>query len=303
MASAVTGAPRVALVGFGEVGQRLARDLATGGATAVSAWDIRFPDPDSAPSRAATPDLVRRAASATDAVCDADVIICAVTAGACLEAVRDLARGANPGAYVLDLNSVSPKTKCEAASIVEHAGGRYVEASVMSPIAPCGIGSPILLGGPRAAGFAPLGIALGFTGAQVYSEVTGQAAAAKMCRSVLIKGLEALLTESLVSARRYGVEQTVLDSLGGLMPGTDWSNHSRYMITRALEHGTRRAEEMREVALTVADTGLQPWLSEAIARRQDWCAALGQERDAPTLGALLDALLNHIPDPRGGARC
>jgi hypothetical protein len=113
----------------------------------------------------------------------------------------------------------------------------------------------------------------------------------------MVKGIEALLTESLISARHYGVEQTVLDSLSDLFPVGDWPKLARYMMSRALEHGTRRAEEMREVAQTVADAGLTPLLSSATAQRQDWAAARKSALQAETLPDMLDRLLATRNDP------
>src|SRR5205814_2940164 len=76
-----------------------------------------------------------------------------------------------------------------------------------------------------------------------------------MCRSVIIKGMEALLAESLLTARRHGVEDAVLASLQDLFPVGDWRALARYMISRSLQHGRRRAEEMREAVKTVAEAG------------------------------------------------
>ncbi|HWK49282.1 MAG TPA: DUF1932 domain-containing protein, partial [Steroidobacter sp.] len=195
--------------------------------------------------------------------------------------------------YFLDVNSVSPGVKMETAALIEGSGARYVEAAIMSPISPKGVGSPMLLGGKHAAAFLPLAQRLGFSGAQVFSEEIGRASAAKMCRSVMIKGMEALLTESLLSARHYGVESTVIDSLRSLFPGTDWSMLARYMISRSLIHGRRRAEEMREVAQTVGEAGLEPLMSAACAQRQDWAASFGEVASIDELDALLDAVLSH----------
>jgi len=114
----------------------------------------------------------------------------------------------------------------------------------------------------------------------------------------MIKGVEALLTESLLSARRYGVESTVLESLGNLFPGMDWPTLSAYMISRSLQHGRRRAEEMREVAVTVRDAGIDPHMSLAIASRQDWAATHASAAAIQPLESMLDAILTTIADPR-----
>jgi 3-hydroxyisobutyrate dehydrogenase-like beta-hydroxyacid dehydrogenase len=289
--SSVGVLPPIALIGYGEVGQILAVDLHAAGARDLVIWDRLFPLPSSVPSRAAPSVEARIAASMADAVTGAGLIISAVTAANCVPAAREASGSISPGAVYLDLNSVAPQTKCAAAAAVEAGGGRYVEAAVMSPIAPKRIGSPMLIGGLHAAAFEPLARKLGFTGARVFDSALGRASAAKMCRSVMIKGLEALLTESLLAARRYGVEQAVLESLRDLAPNEDWERTAAYMISRSLKHGRRRAEEMREAARAVADAGVEPLMSLACATRQDWAAARGPQRFPESLPELLDAVL------------
>jgi 3-hydroxyisobutyrate dehydrogenase-like beta-hydroxyacid dehydrogenase len=295
--------PRICLIGFGEVGQVLAADLRERGVQELSAWDVLFADPASIPSRALEGAGVRAAASAAEALAGASVAISAVTAAECIAVARGAAPSLAAGAVFLDLNSVSPATKAEAAAAIGAGGGRYVEAAVMSPIAPKRIASPMLFGGPHAAAFLPLARQLGFAGATVFSELVGRASAAKMCRSVMIKGIEALLSESLLAARRYGVEDTVLESLNGLLPVGDWRSLSRYMISRSLQHGRRRAAEMREAADAVREAGLEPWMSLACAERQDWAAARAGAISEETLDALLDAVLAGVPDPHGAKAC
>lgn len=284
----------ICLLGFGEVGQTLAEDLPS---YHLTAWDVLFADAGSKPSKALSCHGVPRAKSAEEAVAEADLIVSAVTAAQDVTAAKTVAGGLRKGTFFLDFNSASPEMKKRSAEIINGAGGRYVEAAVMAPIGPKRIATPMLLGGPHAEAFLPLGKAAGFTGMSFFSSDYGKASAAKMCRSVMVKGIEALLTESLISARHYGVEETVLASLSDLFPVGDWPKLARYMISRALEHGTRRAEEMREVAQTVSDAGLTPLLSSATAERQDWSAARKSALDAETLPEMLDRLLAMRNDP------
>ncbi|HSD70175.1 MAG TPA: DUF1932 domain-containing protein, partial [Woeseiaceae bacterium] len=261
---------KIGLLGFGEVGETLAADLLSAPDVELAAYDIQFFDARSVPGVAIKRhEAVTAAATATALANDAELIISAVTAAQDVAASRSITPGLMHGAFVLDLNSVSPVTKRECAKIIGDAGGRYIEAAVMSPIAPKRIASPMLLGGPHAEDFLPVAAALGFSGARVVSAEVGQASATKMCRSVIIKGLEALLAESLLAARHYRVENEVLDSLRDLLKSADWTALAQYMIGRSIEHGARRAEEMREVAATVRSTGLDAWMSEACAKHQD----------------------------------
>ena len=115
--------------------------------------------------------------------------------------------------------------------------------------------------------------AIGFE-AQVASEKLGLASATKMCRSVMIKGLEAMVIESFTTARHYGVEDAVLASLKETFPGIDWEKQGAYFFQRVIEHGRRRSEEVREVAETVREAGLEPWSAAGTAERQAWVADL-----------------------------
>jgi 3-hydroxyisobutyrate dehydrogenase-like beta-hydroxyacid dehydrogenase len=290
----MNNAPRLAIIGFGEVGQILGQDLAAVGCPITGVFDLKLDDPDSIPARAATGPF-RPASSAHDAVRGADLVISAVTAEQGLAAARSVAGALEPGALFLDINSVSPGVKHASAEVINASGGRYVEAAVMTPVPPHRLRSPILLGGPHAAAFAEIAGPLGFN-ARVYSEEYGKASAVKMCRSVMIKGMEALITESCLTARRLGVEQDVLASLGETLPVPDWPAFARYMISRSLQHGKRRAEEMREVARTVSEAHLEPLMSASIAERQDIAWKLGEGVDLNAdLYGILDALLAKIP--------
>lgn len=280
---------RVCLLGFGEVGQALAPDLRARGAV-LTAWDLKFPDATSAPSRAAPRLEVLAASDAASAVNDADLVISAVTAAQAGEAARSVAAHLKSRAFYFDLNSCSPAARLKAAETIEAAGGRFVEAAIMSPIEPRTAASPVLLGGAHAVDFLKQAQELGFTGASVFSGKLGAASAAKMCRSVIVKGLEALMLESLLTARNFGVERAVLDSLESLSLD-DWSTQSRYMISRTLIHGRRRAEEMREAARTVAEAGLSPGMSDACAGWQEWASKRTAADSNADLEKLLEALL------------
>jgi 3-hydroxyisobutyrate dehydrogenase-like beta-hydroxyacid dehydrogenase len=284
---------RIALIGFGEVGQILGADLAD--AATLAAYDIAFALPESAPSRAVAACEVRAGVDAADAVRGAELVISAVTAAADIDAARSVAGALDPGALYLDLNSASPGTKQAAAAIIEAAGGRYVEAAVMTPFPPKRVASPMLLGGVHGLEFIARAAPLGFR-ATVISDEIGPASATKMCRSVIIKGLEALLAESLITARHYGVEADVLASLSDLLPIGDWPKLAEYMISRSQIHGARRAEELREVAVTIAESGIEPLMSRAAARRQEWAARLPRP-EAPGLGPMLATIRASFAGP------
>jgi 3-hydroxyisobutyrate dehydrogenase-like beta-hydroxyacid dehydrogenase len=285
---------RICLLGFGEVGQILATDLAARNFE-LSAWDLKFLEPGSAPLRALIRhSKVRAAENVHAAVSSADVVLCAVTAEQTLAAARAAAPSLAPAAYFVDLNSASPGVKQQAARIVHGGAGRYVEAAVMSAFPGKRLTAPIHLGGPHAEVFANIARELGFTNIAPFSTEIGPASAAKMSRSIMVKGLEALLLESMLTARHYGVEQAVLDSLADLLPIADWRGLSRYMISRALLHGRRRAEEMQEACAAVEGALLTPIMSAAIAARQAWAGEFSSLAMHDSLEPLLDALRQQL---------
>jgi 3-hydroxyisobutyrate dehydrogenase-like beta-hydroxyacid dehydrogenase len=264
---------RVALIGYGEVGRILAEDLRAGD-TQVGAFDLKLAGDAGAGMRAhAQRHGVRLADSHVAAVRDAELVISAVTASQAVAVARACAEGLARGAFFLDFNSASPGAKIEAAGIVNAAGARYVEGAVMTSVPPYRIKVPLLLGGPDAQALEPVLNALGFA-ARVHSAKLGVASATKMCRSVMIKGLEAMVIEAFTTARHYGVEDAVLASLKETFPGIDWEKQGAYLFQRVIEHGRRRSEEVREVAVTVREAGLEPWSASGTAERQAWVADL-----------------------------
>lgn len=274
----------LALIGYGEVGRILAEDLRARGVM-VSACDLKLHDgagDAGAALRAHAQQFgVTLAASHADAVRGTELVISAVTASQAVPVAEACVPGLAAGVFFLDLNSASPGAKIRAADVINAAGGRYVEGAVMTSVPPYRSKVPLLLGGPDAAALAPRIGALGFA-PKVHDRRLGVASATKMCRSVVIKGLEAMFIESFTTARHYGVEDAVIASLQETFPGLDWDHQASYFFQRVIEHGRRRAEEVREVAQTVREAGLDPFSAAGTAERQALVADLA---DAGVFGA------------------
>jgi 3-hydroxyisobutyrate dehydrogenase-like beta-hydroxyacid dehydrogenase len=261
---------RVAIVGFGEAGGIIGNDLAARG-VGVSTFDILLHSKDGreAMLAKARESRVQAAESLKDCVCEAELVISAVTASSALHVAKDASGLLRAGQTFLDINSVSPGTKRKMAEQFETAEAHFVEAAVMAPVPPQRLKVAMLLGGAHAA---ELASRLSFIGmnASVASDRIGVASAIKMCRSVVIKGLEALAVESMFAARRYGSENEVLASLAATFPEMGWNGKlPDYLISRVAEHGKRRAAEMREAAQALRDVGIDPLMAEAAAERQE----------------------------------
>jgi 3-hydroxyisobutyrate dehydrogenase-like beta-hydroxyacid dehydrogenase len=282
--------PRLCFIGFGEAGQAFASGLREAGVTTISAWDILFPEPAGERLRRAADTIgVRIGNSNADAVRGADIVISAVTATSSLEAARQSRPNLKPEQFFLDVNSVSPGRKQDTDR--ELAGtARYVDVAVMAPVHPNRHQTPVLLGGPFAQAIEPVlrGLDMKPT---VAGPAIGNAAAIKMVRSVMVKGMEALTLECFLAASRAGVVDQITASLAKSFPGLDWPKVVAYNLERMANHGIRRAAEMEEVADTLRELGVEPHMASATVKRQRQMGEVGKgeaiqratERDGKTL--------------------
>jgi len=286
--------PTIGFIGFGEAGSHIASGLRSEGITDISAYDIEAEHPRV--RRHAEQTNVPLVSSLADLAASSDILFSAVTASSALKAVRLILPFLSSRHIYVDINSVSPALKQEIDVLVRATGALFVEAAVMAPVLPHGHRVPMLLGGSGASifvnAFAPFGMSL-----EIVSETVGAAVAVKMCRSIVVKGLEALLFECVMGARRYGAEDRVFASLQKSFPGVEWKKLADYMVGRVVVHGERRAREMEEVAETLQSSGVNPIMAEATARRQDWSAKLDLRShfgpDGPaTYSEVLDVITN-----------
>jgi 3-hydroxyisobutyrate dehydrogenase-like beta-hydroxyacid dehydrogenase len=269
--------PVISFIGFGEAGQAIASGLREAGVERMAAWDILFPKPEGGQLRqAAAQTLVRCAPSAADAVHGVDIVISAVTAASSVEAAQSVKAHLAGKAFFLDINSVSPGRKQETAKLLGDAA-RYVDVAVLAPIHPARHQTPMLIAGADAGSIAPVLAGLGMR-VNVAGPEIGAAAAIKMVRSVMIKGIEALTLECFLAAARAGVIDEVAASMKNNYPGLDWAKIVPYNLERMANHGERRAAEMKEVADTLRELGVEPLMTTATVKRQREMGQIGAQQ-------------------------
>ena len=133
---------------------------------------------------------------------------------------------------------------------------------------------PILIGSPEASDVAKMLAPYGMNLTDLGPEY-GRAAATKMFRSIMVKGLEALIQECVLGADKYGAADQVLASVGDGYPGIDWAKLADDLIGRTAIHGARRADEMDQVANTLRELDIDPFMASAAAKRIRWAADQG----------------------------
>jgi 3-hydroxyisobutyrate dehydrogenase len=269
--------PRVvALLGFGEAGSAIARGLCAEGG-----WRGDPRPGDNAPRRLIAIDTaldkdargiaLGKAARAlevaisdsyTEALGEADLVICAVQGENALDAATAAAPLLKKGAHYLDLCTVTGRMSGEDRAPIEAAGGRYIDVAVMGGFFKQGIKAPMLVAGEDAEAAVAWMNANGFD-TKLLGSKPGSASAVKMLRSTLIKGVEALGVEALVAAKRQGILEEVLACLADAdqMPFRDFI---AMLVQTHVVHAHRRWEEMGLVAETLRETGVDPLMTEAI---------------------------------------
>jgi 3-hydroxyisobutyrate dehydrogenase-like beta-hydroxyacid dehydrogenase len=259
----------VGFLGFGEAARAFQETLIVRDPNLrFMAWDIKLQDPATAPHMKAAMEERGVAVGGPAGFSEADWIISAVTADQSFLALRSIQDHIVQGQVVIDINSVSPGRKRESASLVEAREAAYLDMAVMAPVHPRGHRTPVLIAGSVADKVVPVLERLEFDFRNMGDE-PGQATAIKMVRSVFVKGLEAITVEALLAARASGCFEEISTSLAKSFSGLGWPEFAAYEFERTMQHGKRRAAEMRESAATVKALGLNGDLVDQIAETQD----------------------------------
>lgn len=248
-----TMTPKVALIGFGEAGETFMRAAQWQGA---KGWDML------AERRAAMPDAgLALGEDSGEVLATSEVILSLVTADQALDAAREYAPYVPQNAMWLDMNSVAPQTKALAAEAIEAVNARYVDVAVMAPVDK-GLDVPLLVAGNKADKAVKILGALGFTDVRAVGKTVGRASAIKLCRSIMVKGIEALTAEMVLAASQAGVLDEVLASLDASEKHVSWAERANYNLDRMLIHGGRRSAEMIEAAEMLRAMGTSSVMSD-----------------------------------------
>ncbi len=243
----------VGIMSPGDMGGAIGATLRSHGAQVIAALDER-----SARTRElATAAGITDVGSVEEMVNRASIILSVLVpseAVAAAERVAQALRRTGTSLLYADCNAISPTTTARVGEIVEAAGARYVDASIIGPPPRKPGTTRIYASGTAASELEQLrehGLDIRVLGDQV-----GQASGIKMCYAAMTKGLIALSTELLVSARRLGLEEALREELLGSQPTVyEWARKS---VPSMPPKAHRWIGEMEEIAATFEDLGLTP---------------------------------------------
>jgi 3-hydroxyisobutyrate dehydrogenase-like beta-hydroxyacid dehydrogenase len=266
----------VAVLGLGEAGSRYAADLLAAGCA------VRGYDPAGPPAPPGTPVLpgLRRAASPAEAVAGADVVLSLNAAGVAEQVARESAHGLGNGAVFADLNTASPQAKRRVAEVLDGSGAFFADVAVLAPVARAGLRTPLALAGPGRGKLArflePLGVPVEDAGPD-----PGAAAERKLLRSVFMKGLAAVVLESLDVAARAGQRDWLRAQIVA-----EFRDAGESLVTRLVEgthhHAARRLVEMRAAGEHAAELGAHDDVVRAVIAWLERLAGEPAQRPEPS---------------------
>ncbi|SMH32972.1 DUF1932 domain-containing protein [Azospirillum agricola] len=256
---------RIGLIGFGEVGSSFARGFLADGLTGLVAYDEPRSDAQRDLARRRSVELGVPLLDDPAGLADRDLVVCCVPQDQAMAAAERCAGAIAPDALYVDVNSLGPPDKIAVAERVAALGRTFVDAAIMGMPINDLHRVPVLASGEAAQRFAELGGRAGMR-IRVAGARPGDAAGVKILRSVVTKGLECLLVESLTAARRHGLDHAVLDSLVGLF-GPQSRAVFDFLIRTHAVHARRRSLEVAMCADTLAAAGIDPLVTGAVAAR------------------------------------
>ncbi|GAA3207988.1 DUF1932 domain-containing protein [Actinocorallia longicatena] len=236
--------PHVALLGLGEAGHAIAAGLA--GHVRVTGFDPLWDGRPAGFTTTATP-----AAAAAGAG-----VVIALTAAADAPGALESALGHTAdGALYLDWSTGGPGLKRDLAGTAAAHGLLFAEGVLMAPVLRLLLRTPVLVAGPAAAPAADLLTGCGMDVTALDGPV-GEAAARKLLRSIVVKGLTALLVESLRVAEAEGLGAWCHDHVVGALADLDAATVAR-LLDGTAAHSVRRVAEM-EAATAMARSAGEP---------------------------------------------
>lgn len=267
-------------LGFGEVGYYMSKGLKNADFGRIVAFDKAFADGSpfakTIGSRADEAGVELKQ-SLQEMLALADVVISALPAKYSLGSAKDvLACSIRAGLFV-DVSTAKPDVKREMEGLFKEKGIKFADGAMLGPLPTYGHRVPILSSGNGAADWANMMVPFGMK-IELTEGEAGAASSIKLVRSVFMKGLEALLVETFLFAKKSGAEDIVMESLAETLK-VPFENTAQRMIAADLVHAERRAFEVKESIELMRDLAIEPIMAEAVVKRLEKSAALGTREE------------------------
>ncbi len=264
---------QLVFIGFGEAAYNISLGLASEGFTSLAAYDAFMDDPQKGKLIHQRAEEAKVPLISLEEACREGQFIASMNSA---KVAVSVASGIIPqlksGQVYVDLNSASPTVEEEIDRIPRAEGVLFCDAGVMGTVPGNRHKVPMFLAGSGAESFHDAFSSYGMK-LTVLDAPAGGASAIKMLKSVVMKGLPQLMFESYAAAEKYGVLDTLVESLSGSLNGKTVEQLSNTFIARTMIHAERRSAEMRDVVSTLESLGVDASMSKATVSKLDTLAA------------------------------
>ena len=285
---------RIGFIGFGEVARAFSQALHAHGAS-LHYYDVTVKE---------HPEYITPLPLG-ELVAQCDILLSTVTTDVAVAAAQQALPFLRPETVYADMNSTSPSVKMRIAEIIGNKA-IFIEGSILSAVGEAGAKSAILVSGEQAEGFASRMRELGLVNLKYFSPTIGEASRLKMLRSVFSKGVECLLLEMLVAARKAGMAEYLWNDIVEFMTKHSFQGIAENWIKTHPLACERRYHEMEQVLETLSDLDIEPVMTRGTTNffKRSVELRLGEEfahkpddfRDVP---ARLEKMLEASGEKRG----
>jgi len=263
---------KIAIIGAGEVGRAYAQAVATQSSHVTFVCD---PRPTDETLRMVSEAGLRLYPEVGDWLADADRVWLCVTGDLAPVVCRDVLKYVGQNVVIVDLTTASSQDKRDSYELAIQQGVDYVDAVILGAVATTGARTPMLAAGPTADAATREFVALGAPVRILATARAGDAAALKLLRTILTKGLEALAVECLVAAERQGVRNELYVAMADV-DRTGFTNFLDMLVTTHVQHCSRRLHEVQRAESQLSALGLP---ASMLAASQDVFARSTQALD------------------------
>lgn len=211
---------RVAIIGLGNMGGGMAANLAKAG------HDVRAFDLAEVALARAEERGCKRAASAAEAVAEAEAVVTMLPAGKHVRQVYEesIIGHAPTTAILMDCSTIDVTSARDVIAAAEAKGYRMVDAPVSGGIAAAEGGTLTFMAGGSPEAFAAAEPFLSVMGkAVIHAGAAGTGQAAKICNNMLLGATMVATCETFVLAEKLGLELQTFYDISSKASGQSWS--------------------------------------------------------------------------------
>lgn len=254
--------PRIGVIGFGEVGQAFVPNILKK-TDNVYVYDILLEEEDNRLAAQIEKVGAKIAKDNGEIAETCDLIFSLVPSASATDVAREVGQKIKEGSVFLDLTTSTPQIKLTNEQLIQARGGIYVDIAIMSTVASERHRVPLLISGEHSEQIKDFLEDYGFNG-EAISRPTGAAASIKLIRSIFMKGFEALMLETMITAEKYGVREEVLDSISTTVRNNGFRGLAELSMRTHMIHKQRRYKEVGDSLSLIKEADLRPYVTEGV---------------------------------------